>query len=171
MSPTTPPSALVVEPDPSIRLRTVTALTAAGFHVISTDAFEAARHHIVTEPPLLLVTALKLGEYNGLHLVLRAKTASLRTASVVTADRGAEGFRGEVEAVGATYVVAPVGVSELVAAVFRTLFRPDYAVPVSPPFERRQGERRTGAAEYEPNRRSLERRRDLATLMQLAGSG
>src|SRR6188768_57822 len=120
----TAPSALVVDPNAFTRLRTVTALAGAGFHVISTDAFEAARHQIVGGPPSVLVTALKLEEYNGLHLVLRARATSSRTACLVTADEDAN-FQNEAEQAGATYMVDPVSTGDLIAAVLRTLFRPD----------------------------------------------
>jgi DNA-binding response OmpR family regulator len=148
----------------------VRALAGAGFHVISTDTFEAARQHLATSSPIVLVTALKLGEYNGLHLALRARATSPRTAALLMAN-AADNFVKEAEQAGATYVVEPVDGSELVAAVLRTLFRPDSSLRVVAPFERRQRERRTAAAAFVPDRRATERRRDLATLMHVAASG
>jgi len=165
------PSALVVDPIAASRLRTVTALAGAGFHVISTDAFEAARHQIVVGPPAVLVTALKLLEYNGLHLVLRARAASPGTACLVTADERTN-FQNDAEQAGATYLVDPVNSAELMAAVFRTLFRSDGSARVSPPFERRRADRRrTSGADHVPDRRLQDRRRDPMTLMLAASAG
>jgi DNA-binding response OmpR family regulator len=162
-------SALVVDPDAPTRVRTVTALADAGFHVISTDAFEAARYQIVAAPPSILVTTLKLEEYNGLHLVLRARAAEPRTACLLTVDESAN-FQKEAEQAGATYIVGPVSTSELMAAVLRTLFQSDPSVHVSAPFERRRTDRRTATLDSAPNRRRQQRRRELATLIQAARS-
>ena len=165
------PVALVVEPNAANRLRTVTALASAGFHVTATEAFEAARQWIATSPPAVLVTALKLGEYNGLHLVLRARATSPRTVVLVLSDDGGADFKREAQHAGATFLVDPVTPSELVAALFRTIYRRDETVHIEPPFERRQTDRRKASAEHLPNRRAGERRRDIGTLLQAASLG
>ena len=171
MSPHSPPSALVVEPDASRRLRTVAALTSAGFQVIAAAAFDVARRSIVEHPPAVLVTALKLGEYNGLHLVLRARAAAPRTATLVTTDETGGLFRKDAQQAGATFVQDPVTTTQLLAAVFRTMFRTDDSVVVEPPFERRKVERRNALLPHAPDRRLHDRRRNVETLLQAASSG
>ena len=61
-------------------------LSAAGFEVTLVDRFDAARARLMSDPPAVLLTAIKLGEFNGLHLVLAAKTADPRIAAIVTID-------------------------------------------------------------------------------------
>jgi hypothetical protein len=62
------------------------------------SAYSAAKTHLNTAPDVLVVQ-LKLGEYNGLHLALRA--SSLQIPAVVIGDPS---FRNEAEQLGATYV-------------------------------------------------------------------
>jgi DNA-binding response OmpR family regulator len=162
------PSALVVEPDSAKRLRIVSTLTSAGFQVTATDTFEIARRRIVDSPPSVLITALKLSEYNGLHLVLRARAAAPRTATLVTSDEAGRAFQKDAQQTGATLVMEPIDDQQLLAAVLRTMFRHDESVFVEPPFERRVSDRRLTSGGHSPNRRLRERRRDLETLLQFA---
>jgi hypothetical protein len=70
---------------------------------------------------------------------------------------------------GATFVLTPISVRELMAAALRTLVRgvavPGDADAIRPPFERRHHERRQQRIAVENDRRRVERRRDMATLM------
>ena len=52
-------------------------------HVTRCPDFEGARRHLVATPPDLLVTALRLGAYNGLHLVYLASAFELATRCIV----------------------------------------------------------------------------------------
>jgi DNA-binding response OmpR family regulator len=62
------------------------------------SAYSAAKTHLDTSPDVLVVQ-LKLGEYNGLHLALRA--SRLHIPAVVIGDPT---FRKEAEQLGAMYV-------------------------------------------------------------------
>ena len=166
-----PPSALVVDPNPAERARTVEALTRLGFTVTGTETFEAARQRMVAGQPAVLISVLKLGEYNGLHLVLRARAADPRTAAIIVSDDGGAQFRREALQAGATFVLSPVAPQDLIAAVLRTMFRGSDDTLVEPPFERRVGERRMSQREYLPNRRAHERRRPVQMLLQSASLG
>jgi len=166
-----PLSALVVDPDTSRRLRTVTALASAGFHVTATNAFDTARKQIVSSPPAVLLAALKLGEYNGLHLVLRAKAMSPRTATLVIAESSGLMFQRDVDQAGATFVTEPVSSQDIVAAVLRTIFRKEPPEPITRPFERRVADRRMSYQDRRPDRRTRDRRRDIETLFEVASLG
>ena len=50
------------------------ALTSAGHVVTRTFGFAEAKQSLQTAPPDLLMTDVRLGAYNGLHLVIRAQT-------------------------------------------------------------------------------------------------
>lgn len=161
-----PLTALVVDPNGPNRLRTVLTLESAGFQVASVDSFRAAREMIASAPPAVLVTALKLGEYNGFHLVLRARTAGAGIATLVTSDDPGSAFKKQALETRATLVVDPVTSRDLLAAIFRTLFRSDGTISIEPPFERRMADRRQSPWSLQfPDRRSQERRRNLAVLV------
>jgi hypothetical protein len=66
-----------------------------GHHVLVTGTFDGAKRYLAAMPHLL-VTELKLGAYNGLHLALRAGATDI--PAVVIAD---DSFDHEVEQVGA----------------------------------------------------------------------
>ena len=69
-----PRMVLVVYADPEDRERTVVLLEAAGYQVAAASNFEEAKQFLATETPDVLITDLRLGSYNGLHLVLRSRT-------------------------------------------------------------------------------------------------
>src|SRR5919112_1010370 len=64
-------SALVVDGTLANALATVSLLTSHHFHVTLADTFDRAKERLTESPPELLVTELRLREYNGLQLVLR----------------------------------------------------------------------------------------------------
>jgi hypothetical protein len=67
--------------------------------------FSTARARLRAAPPELLITALRLREYNGLNLVYLAAGAGLRTRSIVYTDDTDSGIAREVRAAGAFYEV------------------------------------------------------------------
>ena len=79
------PTVLVVEPDTVFRDRLVGWLREAGFCVQDVDSFAAARRVIAQGVPQLIVTELRLGSYNGLHLALVARRISPATRTLVLA--------------------------------------------------------------------------------------
>lgn len=165
-------SALVVEPSLADAVSIVSLLSQLGFRVTVSDDFLEAKSRLLMRPTLL-VTALRLGEYNGLHLVLRGKAVRPDMAAIVTSPTSDPVLYAEAERLGATFVLKTVTVDEFRAAVCRTIFqRSDSPQQIRPPFERRTGSRRTAyAASHEPERRVAERRRDVATLLQQSALG
>lgn len=91
---------LLVSPTPSLARTLSAAIRRMGHHVLVTKTFEGAKRYL-TAMPHLLVTELKLGAYNGLHLALRAGATAIPT--VVIAD---DSFEHEVEQVGAVRLSA-----------------------------------------------------------------
>ena len=142
-------------------------LTSQVFEVTVAETFAKAKDRLNTRPPALLVTEIRLGEYNGLHLVLRGKAQRPSMAALVMSSMADPVLQTEAEAMGATFLVKPLENSELLAAVTRTLFQRDRSEgPVRPPFERRKGDRRAAIMVIGPERRAGERRRDLASRLQ-----
>ena len=69
-----PHSVVVVDGNTRDRTSTVTLLEAAGYRVRSARSFDEAKTLLAAECPDLLITDLRLGQYNGLHLVLRTRS-------------------------------------------------------------------------------------------------
>jgi DNA-binding response OmpR family regulator len=156
-------TALVVEPSAADAVWIALMLSELGFGVTVSDTFQDAKAQL-SVPPALLVTELRLTEYNGLHLVLRGKAAHPQLAAIVTSRIDDPVLYTEAEKLGATYVPKSVGAREFRAAVMRTLFRTSpEGEAIRPPFERRSADRRRVAvAGFEPELRTAERRRPMS---------
>jgi len=159
-------TALVVEPSAADAVWMALVLSELGFSVTVSDTFQDARAQL-TVPPALLVTELRLGEYNGLHLVLRGKSAHPDLAAIVTSRIDDPVLYVEAEQLGATYVLKNIGAPAFRAAVLRTVFRSNPPEgSIRPPFERRKSDRRRQVDPiHEPELRVAERRRDVSSLI------
>ena len=82
---------LVVSPTLSVAQAMAAAARLNNYAAVVVKDFHAAKSHLAMRPHLL-ITELKLGQYNGLHLALRAEAYGV--PAVVVADAS---FRGEVE--------------------------------------------------------------------------
>ena len=91
---------LLVSPTPSIAKTLSSAIRRMGHHVLVTKTFEGAKRYL-SAMPHLLVTELKLGAYNGLHLALRAGATDI--PAMVIAD---DTYEHEVEQIGAVRLSA-----------------------------------------------------------------
>lgn len=99
---------LVVSADPSVLSGRVTALRRSGFSARASASFPDARRTLEEgAPPEVLVTDVRLGPYNGLHLVAVARVEFPRTVAIVI---GGQDHVLEVEAagLGARYLLSPV---------------------------------------------------------------
>lgn len=108
---------LVVSADPAALTGRVTTLRRAGFAARAAGSFPDARRALEDgAPPEVLVTDVRLGPYNGLHLVAVARVEFPRTVSIVI---GSQDHVLEVEAagLGARYLLAPVTPREIELAI------------------------------------------------------
>ena len=157
-------TALVIEPHLPHLLFALSTLSSLGFDVSVAQTFKDAKTALATARPDLLLTAVRLHEYNGLHLVQRGKSLRSDLAAVVTSQVDDPVLRQNSTELGATFVLIPTSADELRAAIIRTLMLRSAAVPfVLPPFERRGGpDRRSASARggIETERRLTNRRRD-----------
>ncbi len=115
---------LVVSADPHALSGRVTALRRAGFSARGCSSFPDARRTLEEgAPPEVLVTDVRLGPYNGLHLVAVARVEFPRTVAIVV---GGQDHVLEVEAggLGARYLLAPVTPRELESTITELLAAP-----------------------------------------------
>jgi DNA-binding NtrC family response regulator len=153
---------LVVYPDHLARQEITNILVSVGFIVTEASSYEAARRVLDTAPVDVLVTALRLGGYNGLHLVIRAQSLRRDVAAIVISPFDDGVLQREADALGATFVQRPANMNEVRAAVLRTVHRDRRSTePLRPPFDRRRTERRQRAhVAAEMERRVRDRRSD-----------
>jgi DNA-binding response OmpR family regulator len=101
------PRAIVVDPDPADRASAAHWLTELGYEVRQAEDFEHARP-LLEPPPAAIVTTLRLGAYNGFHLIIVAQSAGHRVAAAVVTKHDDSVARGEAARLGIGYLVKPL---------------------------------------------------------------
>jgi len=108
----------------AMKAESATALTllgGSGYDVVFAAGFEAAARKLERSSPDLLISELRLGRFNGLHLVIRSQSTHPNMRSILL-DRSHDSVL-EVEALrqGALYLVEPVSAADLLGHVSRQL--------------------------------------------------
>src|SRR4051812_33871418 len=98
---------LVVDSDPSDLSSTVALLETAGYRVAAAAAFHEAKQLLARESPDLLITGLRLGSYNGLHLVLRSRSDHPDMAAIVVARAADPVLEAEARRQQASFLLRP----------------------------------------------------------------
>jgi len=93
---------LVVEPDVALGHLLQSRSERIARATVCRD-FISARARLLASPPDLLVTNLRLDEYNGLHLVLLASSGAGTTRSIVHSDRPDPYLIREARSIGAFF--------------------------------------------------------------------
>jgi DNA-binding response OmpR family regulator len=101
-------SVLVVDVDRDALNRAATALTDAGYLVTQATTFADARRRLVLSKPDLLITAVRLAGFNGLHLVVRTRMMLPDTVAVVTHTVVDPALQADAARYDAMYMVQPV---------------------------------------------------------------
>lgn len=121
---------LVVSPSPNLSRALARAVRRTGYQLVVAGTFEAAKARLADRPGLI-ITELKLGAYNGLHLALRGSVSGI--PAIVVADKA---FEHDVEHAGAVWVSPETVVSsDLTATIARVLQGPSSTHPVYPWYE------------------------------------
>jgi DNA-binding response OmpR family regulator len=121
---------LVVAQSTSLASTLLSWLSDAHHELVIANTFAAAKHHLATRPDLL-IAEVKLGEYNGLHLALRARAVGIPSIVLGAAD---EAFSRQAAQLGALYLASGDLKADAVQAAIRQLL--DRApVPVEEPVQ------------------------------------
>lgn len=94
-------------------------LVESGHDVISALGFTEAVHALVDRSPDLLISEVRLGAFNGLHLVIRCRTTHPAMRTIILDRTYDSGLEFDAQRYGATYLVEPVDAVELLAQVSR----------------------------------------------------
>src|SRR5687767_1672679 len=107
---------LVVEDDPDTLDFWVELLQRAGYRVTAAPSFEEARRALESLPDML-ITDIRLGAYNGLQLVVRARLANPCLPVLVMTAFDDPVLQAETERLKAIYLRKPVDAEEALAVI------------------------------------------------------
>jgi DNA-binding NarL/FixJ family response regulator len=131
----TPPRVLLVEPDPT-RWPELRQAGRSGIFIERCTLFTEARHRLMSDPPALLVTNLRLGAYNGLHLVYLVTANRYPTRTIVYSTHQDLPLIEEAQSIGAFYETSVRLVNALPAYLHAKLPQKDRRSPAR--IDRRQ---------------------------------
>jgi two-component system response regulator RegA len=155
-----PPEAnkvLVVDSDPKRVAEISAGLRERGYVPLDATTFEAAKRLWIAERPAMLIADVRLGQFNGLQLLLRAHADRPDLIAVITCAFEDKVLEAETQRFGGIFLVKPVGAEEVIATLLRS--RPE-SRPMPALVDRRHGERReTISPDFDPERRAADRRR------------
>lgn len=129
---------LVVHHDPGALARLASVLTSGGYQVSIASSFAEASDILTTRSPALLITAIRLGPFNGLHLVIRGQARRPEMGAIIIDTSWDSGLETEARNCGAFYLVEPLDTASLLERVAQALMA---------------GERRTRAVRRWPRKR------------------
>jgi DNA-binding NtrC family response regulator len=115
-------SILVVDDDPAALSGLVELLKTAGYLATGCRQFEEAVQTMATAQPDLLVVDVRLGAYNGLHLIHRSRRSHPRMASIVISAHPDPIIEREAAQAGAAaFLLKPLNLGKFLATVADTL--------------------------------------------------
>jgi CheY-like chemotaxis protein len=109
---------LVVEDDTATRRGMAQLLTGAGYDVTETASMTDALNLLSSNTPDLVITDLRLAEFNGLYL---AAVNPQRIPVIIVTGYADRGLEAEARELGADFLLKPVKPSQLLAVVERRL--------------------------------------------------
>lgn len=116
------PSILIVDDDQAALSGLVELLRSAGYEATGCRQFEDAVRSLATARPDLLIADVRLGEYNGLHLIVRSRASHPGMASIVISGHPDPAIQREATEAGASaFLLKPLKLSEFLATVARVL--------------------------------------------------
>ena len=102
------PLILVVDSHAAELGKTAAVLRGAGYDVVSALGFVEARRTLDRIEPAVLVTSVRLGPYNGLHLVVRSRVSRPSMAAILTHDIADPVLEREARGHEAAFLLTPV---------------------------------------------------------------
>jgi DNA-binding response OmpR family regulator len=102
---------LVVEPDPIVASVVVQVLTDVGHRVAWVDTFAEGIWVSAARAPDMVIAALRLGAYNGLHLLMHVRTHDPKLAVIIACEEA--DLTPEIGRFAARHVAKPIDASVL----------------------------------------------------------
>lgn len=116
---------LIVAPSPDVAHTIAEWLSGDEYETVRVGDFAAAKAELDLHAPDLLITELKLGAFNGLHLAIRARVSGAGTRTIVVGDTDRI-LEAEAQREGARYMTQPLDATTFIEAVRDSLgaYRP-----------------------------------------------
>ena len=118
---------VIVAQNPALATALLSWLGSAGYELAIVTTFAAAKALLETRPALI-ISELKLGEYNGLHLALKARAVGIPTIIVGPHDPV---LQKDADELGATYLTSVLRRNQVLTLVSERLGA--YATPTETP--------------------------------------
>ena len=112
---------LLVDSDRQVVATVERSLVNAGHRLTVVASFEAATRHLSLEHPDLLISAVRLGQFNGVHLALRARSDHPLLPIILCGDPSDAVVAAEAAAFGARFVATPIEPEHLLTMVTELL--------------------------------------------------
>jgi two-component system, response regulator RegA len=122
---------VVVEDDPVTLAGWMELLGEAGYDVVGAASFEQGREALKSRPALLIVD-VRLGAYNGLQLIIRARSDRPDLPLILVTGYADDAVRSAAELWGALYLEKPVDPDRLLSAIADALEATGERQPPSP---------------------------------------
>lgn len=115
-------SILVVDDDAAALAGMVELLRTAGYQTTGSRSFDEAVQALSGSQPDLLIADVRLGDYNGLHIIHRSRASHPRMASIVISGHPDPAMEREaLDAGAAAFLLKPLRLGEFLATVARIL--------------------------------------------------
>jgi DNA-binding NtrC family response regulator len=112
---------LVVDDEPQVLEYLTSALTRSGYQATPCLKYEEAKAALAAGKPDLLLTDIRLGAFNGLQLAILATQKYPGTPVIILTGYEDPTLRDEAARAGATFVMKPVRLDDLLAHVTTAL--------------------------------------------------
>jgi DNA-binding NtrC family response regulator len=112
---------LVVSNDVLGLTDTLSVLGHAGYHARGASTFAEARHLLAARSPDLVIADQRLGEYNGLHVILRARANHPDLSAIVTTGAMDRGLEADATSLDVECVLKPKNAKGWLASVAKVL--------------------------------------------------
>jgi len=150
---------LIVDMDRDLLRELAGRLRRAGYEVFEAASFEEGKRLLSAKKPAALIADIRLGQFNGLHLLLRGRVERPDMRAIITSNFADAVLEAETRRLGGTFVPKPFAYPELLATLGQVLAEKQPGRLV----ERRVAERRQAVVSvYAPERR-VGQRRSVAT--------
>jgi DNA-binding NtrC family response regulator len=175
------PTALIVDLEARSLYEISKAFREVGYRTFGATSFADAKRMLIAEQPSILVADVRLGEFNGIQLLMLARELTPGITAVITNPFVDSVLAEETRRLGGTFMVKPIDSRHLLNTIqvaadpnrrpdrrrtFTPGFTPDRRVNddrrAITPLERRLGDRRKVLIpNFAPDRRSAARRREM----------
>ncbi|HYM22516.1 MAG TPA: response regulator [Vicinamibacterales bacterium] len=122
-----PPLVLIVVADAGERHQLDLLLSHAGYRVVTADSFENGRLRLASTSPDLVVAAVRLGAFNGLHLAVLIHQTRPGLPVIITHDASDAVLTRDAIQQDATFVVNPIRNPEFMTLIGRAIGPPPAA--------------------------------------------